>query len=221
MIRYQVNQGVQKLKTKTFIAFSTLGLVLGGGVLSLALLGTANAASSVHTNFGQQLNASQCDTSGKPIVNVTFKVTNDADSGVAGNVWANDNYNKKVQVWQQTDASFCSIVKYEGQFVTYAGPSPQNTGTVGAGVNGTFEGGYQATFDGTFAPSLKTNGNIGSYDYACNGTFTCPGAFDWVGAYFTGNTYFNQPYWAWNYHAGNNGSWVNASTGNSGDITGN
>ncbi len=193
---------------------------LSSALVLLSVAAPALAAPSAHTNFGAQLNVGQCDTSGAPLVNVTFKVTNDSDSGIAGNVWANDNYNKKVQVWQQSDGSFCAIVKYQGQFVTYSGPSPENTGTVDAGVQGTFEGGYQAAFDGTFSPTLATNGNLGSYNYACNGTYNCS-AFDWVSAYFSNNTYFNQPYWAWNYHAGKNGSWVNASTGNSGDITGN
>lgn len=178
------------------------------------------AAPSVHTNFGQQLNASQCNTSGKPVVNVTYKVINDTDSGLFGN-WATDNYNKKIQVWDQGNGTFCAIVKYQGQFVTTGPLSPQNGVPLSAGVKGAFEGGYQATFDGTFTPSLKTNGNLPSVDYSLGG-------FDWVGAYFTGNTTFDQPYWAWNYHAGNNGSWVNACTGpdaacpgNSGDITGN
>ena len=199
--------------------------ILATGVLSLFVAiipAFAAPAPSDHTNFGSTLNASTCNTSGSPVVNITFKVTNDSDSGVAGNAWANDNYNKHVQVWQQSDGSFCAIAKYQGQFVTFAGPSPENTGTVGAGVKGTFEGGYQATFNGTLNPNLPTKGNIGSFDYQCNGTFTCPGSYDWAGAYFgsTADATFNQPYWAWNYHAGNNGSWVNAISGNQGDITG-
>ena len=185
-------------------------------VAVLAMAAPAMAAPAVTTNFGQQLNASQCNTGGSPIVNVTFKVINDLDSGTAGNNWATDNYNKSVKVWQQSDGTFCAVVKYQGQFTTIAGPSPQNAttgGTVGAGVKGAFEGGYLANFNGTFDPTLKTNGNLGTKDYSS-------GIFDWVSAYFSGNTSFDQPYWAWNYHAGNNGSWVNASTGNQGDITG-
>jgi len=190
---------------------------LVGTAASALMLGAmavpAFAAPSVHTNFGQQLNAGQCDTSGKPVVNVTYKVVNDVDSGLFGN-WATDNYNKKIQVWDQGEGSFCAIVKYQGQFVTTGPLSPQNGVALSAGVKGAFEGGYQANFDGTFTPTSKTNGNLGTYDFNT-------GLFDWVGAYFTGNTTFDQPYWAWNYHAGNNGSWVNASTGNLGDITGN
>lgn len=191
---------------------------LVGGAASAVMFGTlaisAFAAPSVHTNFGAQLNSSKCDTSEKPVVNVTYKVINDLDSGLAGN-WATDNYNKSIKVWQQSDGTNCAIVKYQGQFVTFAGPSPENTGTVGAGVTGAFEGGYQANFDGTYTPgSYKAQGNLGTFDYIGGPSF------DWVSAYFPDNSTFDLPYWAWNYHAGNNGSWVNASTGNSGDITG-
>ncbi len=178
-------------------------------VFALALLVVPAFAASQ----GQNLNASQCNANGAPVVNVTFKITNDVDSGVHGD-WATDNYNKKIQVWDQGDGTFCAIVKYEGQFVTTGPLSPELGVSLSAGVKGAFEGGYQANFDGTFTPTLKTNGNLG--------TFNQPdGGFDWISTYFTGNTTFDQPYWSWTYHGGNNGTWVNASTGNSGDITGN
>jgi hypothetical protein len=197
---------------------------LTGAMLLSFLALPAVAAPSNHTNFGANLNASQCNSNGSPVLNITFKVTKDADSGTLGNVWAFDNYNKKVQVWPQSDGTFCAVVKYEGKFVTLAGPSPQAAttgGTVGAGVTGTFEGGYIASFDGTLNSGLKTKGNIGTFNFDCDTSYNCPGLFDWVSVYFSGNSYFNQPYWAWNYHGSKNGSWVNASTGNSGDITGN
>jgi hypothetical protein len=205
------------MKSKITTIFAILILA----VTFLASAMPATAAPAVHNNSGAQLNASQCNTGGAPLINATFKVVNDADSGVAGNAWAMDSYTKHVQVWAQSAGTYCAIVKYAGQFVTNAGASPQNTGTIAAGVKGTFEGGYQATFNGTFAPTMKTNGNIGTFDFQCDTSFNCPGYFDWVGAYFPGYSSFNIPYWAWTYHAGNNGSWVNASTGNSGDITGN
>ena len=129
-----------------------------------------------------------------------------------------DNYTKKVQVWAQADGTFYAIVKYQGQFVTKAGASPQAAptgGTVVAGIKGTFEGGYQASFRRNICSDVADQWQ------SRNNMITATTPFDWVGAYFTGNTAFDQPYWAWNYHAGKNGSWVNASTGNLGDITGN
>jgi len=47
-----------------------------------------------------------------------------------------------------------------------------------------------------FAPTMKTNGNIGTFDYQCEASLNCPGVFDWTGVYFTGTTWClpHQPY---------------------------
>jgi hypothetical protein len=43
----------------------------------------------------------------------------------------------------------------------------------------------------------------------------------WRSDYFTGVSGFAfDEWWGWVYHAGNNGSWVNAIDGNEGNITG-
>lgn len=215
VVVYSLQKGVRKMR-KIVISIATL-------IAALFTLAFPSFA-AVHTTFGQTVNASSCNAGSSPIVNVIMKVLNDDDSATLGNVWALDNYVKTVSVYPQPDGTFCAVVKTQGGFTTVAGNSPGAAydigGTVGAGVTGTFEGGYIAQFDGTFSPILKTKGNIGTFDYNCDLAYNCPGFFDWVSAYFTGNTFFNLPYWAWNYHAGNNGSWVNAITGNSGDITG-
>jgi hypothetical protein len=185
----------------------------------------ALAAPSVHRNVGQELNAAQCNSGGSPVLNVTYKVVRDADSGIGGNAWAYDNYTKRIQVWQQPDGTFCAVEKTQGQFVTTAGQSPgyaYTGGYVDAGVKGTFEGGYTATFSGQLNTDLQAKGNIGTVDYNCDTSFNCPGYFDWLTTYFgsLASATFSYNFWGWNYHAGKNGSWVNASTGNSGDITG-
>lgn len=191
--------------------------ILFGAATSIIAFGafasSAFAAPSVHLNIGSFVNPSQCDTTGKQVLNITYKIYNDPDSGFFGN-WATDNFNKKVQVWQQTDGTFCAVVKYDGQFVTTGPNSPENGVSLSAGIHGTFEGGYIANFDGTLNTGVQTKGNLGSYDQNAGG-------FNWLGTYFSSNTYFNNPNWAWIYHAGNNGSWINAAAGSSGDITGN
>jgi hypothetical protein len=45
MVRYDINQGVQKLKNKTYTVLALLGLVLGASGLPLALAGSAEAVS--------------------------------------------------------------------------------------------------------------------------------------------------------------------------------
>jgi hypothetical protein len=172
-------------------------------------------------SWGSQVNAGVCNTSGAPVINVTFKVINDADSGQSGNYWAFDSSNKSIQVWAQTDGTYCAVVKYAGKFDAVAGQtSPGNLATPLTGKeDGTFEGGYIATIDGTLlaAPSWKTRGNLGTFDYQCDITGNCPGAPDWLAAYFTNVVTFDQTWWGWIYHGVRN-SWVNSSDGNLGDV---
>ncbi len=198
-------------------------IAIGAAIFVAAAVPTF--AKTSHTNVGKEVNASACNQSLPPVVNITYSVINDADSGTLGNVWANDNYIKTVQVWPQGNGTFCAVVRYEGQFVTYAGSSPgaayDTGGTVGAGVQGTLTGGYTATFTGTLADGLQTTGDLGLKDYACGQSYTCPGLYDWLSIYFPNNAGFTDSYWGWNYQTGNNGSWVNAISGNNGDITGN
>lgn len=198
---------------------SFFGIVIVGWLAGIGLM----ASPSEHLNFGSQINAAQCNAGGKLVINISQHITQDADSGFAG-AWAFDDNHRTIQVWQTGTNTFCAVVKYQGSFTTIAGPSPQNTGTVGAGVTGTFEGGYQSTvFTGTLNPNpaYKTRGNIGDFNYACDTNFNCPGYVDWTAVYFTSTSGFDLAWWGWVYHGGNNGSWVNAISGSSGDITGN
>jgi hypothetical protein len=112
-----------------------------------------------------------------------------------------------------------------GSFVTVDGTSAGNKGHVDAGVTGTIEGGYNAILAGSFKSDTidRAKGNIGSKDYGCTINSSgqvnagCP-AYSWVSSYFN-VTSFVQGEWGWTYDAGDNGTWVNASTGNIGDIT--
>ena len=181
--------------------------------------------SAEHLDWGAQLHSgpSSCP-GGTLVINVVQKVLNDNDSGVAGNAWAYDDFVRQIQVVKTSPGWFCATVSYQGNFTTIAGPSPNNTGTVGDGVVGTFQGGYVSTvFSATLktTPLARTKGSIGTYDYNCNTAFNCPGYVSWVTLYFDSVSGFDLAWWGWVYHAGNNGSWTNAITGNSGDITGN
>lgn len=198
---------------------------IGVAAIAAAAFGLASVPSALAFG-GDQLNASQCGHA-KLAVNVTQKIINDADSGTLGNVWAFDAYNRHIQLWQTGPNTFCAIVDYHGQFTTVAGPSPQAAtdtgGTVSAGVEGTFEGGYRALITGTLnpSPSYKTRGDLGLFNYNCDMSFNCPGYVDWTQVYFTGGpSSFNEVWWGWQYHGAKHGTWINSSDGNSGDITG-
>jgi len=51
---------------------------------------------------------------GKLVLNITYKITNDEDSGNVG-YWALENYNRHIQVWQLLDGSFYAKGDYEGK----------------------------------------------------------------------------------------------------------
>lgn len=193
------------------------------GIITMSALAGTLLAAPERLNFGKQLNAAQCNPSGKLVINVVQRIINDADSGFTTPVWAFDELTRQIQVWQTGAKTFCATVKYHGSFVTIAGPSPMGLGTIAAGITGTLEGGYTAAITGTLkaTPGASTRGNIGTFDYACDTAGNCPGAVFWADLYFDTadpGFDFSQPWWGWIYHGGNNGTWVNASAGSSGDI---
>lgn len=178
---------------------------------------------NVVVDWGQQLAASTCvGKTGAPVINVTEKIQNDADSGMAGNYWALDTINRHIQVWSVGSNTYCALVTYEGTFNAQQGQTgPGGTGQIGSGVTGTFKGGYHTTnFTGTLlAPTLwKTKGSVGTVDYQCNLSGTCLGAIDWTTKYFTGVSNFDLSWWGWLYDAGTHGTWVNSSEGSFGNI---
>lgn len=185
-----------------------------GAILLIASAIPAFAAPAVHASpaLGSQLNPGvTCDTSGTPVVNVDYKISNDADTAIGGTVWAMDAFNRNLQIWQQTDGSYCALIREAGQFVTLAGVSPINNVPLNAGITGTVDGGFTGTITGVFTPSVPTHGTLPASDYQCTSdpNPSCPGAFDWVSAYFPHPTSVNlYTFWGWAYHAGKNGSMV-------------
>jgi len=185
----------------------------------------ATAAPSVHLNWGSALSSGpdSCP-SGNLVINVKQRVLSDVDSGVAGNFWAFDDFVRSIQVLEIGPSTFCATVKYQGQFSTIAGTAPGGIGTVGVGVVGTFEGGYvSSVFTATLLPnpSPRAMGSIGTFDYKCDASGSCPGYANWTDFYFTAISGYGLAWWGWVYHGGDNGSWVNSVGGNSGNIIGN
>lgn len=176
------------------------------------------------------------------ILDITYAVQNDEDSGVGGTYWALDHFNAEhVKVWKLPDGSFYALKTFDGIFVApIGGPNPgNNTKTQTESAYGDIKGGYVATFTGTFRPGTHpTSGNIGTYNYL--GTMTdilsknyhgAPNPYDWLGTYFTSTTSFadfNEIHWGWSYKLDSElqssmsvNQWCNYNSvdgGNSGDI---
>jgi len=172
-----------------------------------------------------------------PVINVRMHVVKDEDSGFVG-YWALDDYQKTMIVWEHssTPKTYCGLVLYRGEWHTFQGAlSPQTGAVQPSGGSGDINGGYVATFTGTFlggGSSKPLTGFIGTFDFGgtkadiLKGSYgngqTGPTPTSWLGFYFTGVSGFTQPTWAWTYthgeSAGYGSMWVNAAAGSFGDI---
>ncbi|MCP8304090.1 MAG: hypothetical protein H3Z50_01255 [archaeon] len=138
-----------------------------------------------------------------------------------------DNYNKHVQVWQAPDGTFYVVARYTGKWYTFAGALSPGAGVAQSkDAQGTFEGGYIATFTATGYTSAF--GNIGTYDYGGTkadillGTYgagqTGPTTlFNFLSTYFTGASPLTLISWGWTYHYKSQ-TWNNFDYGTTGDI---
>jgi hypothetical protein len=175
----------------------------------------------------EAISAEQCQSPGSHVVvDVTYRLTNDYDSGFGGNAWANDTVQRHLVIWQHRDGTFCARADDHATFVTFAGVSPSGNSTVGAGITGEFHGGYVTNFFvGTLnaKPPYATHGELGTFDLHCTDAYTCPGAHPSYTSYFSSSTGDTLAHWGWIYHAGRNGTWLdqdNVPAADSGDIVG-
>ena len=100
---------------KKFIIAGTIIAVLA----SLVIGTSAVLAQPLHPNGGGS-DGGSFPFGAKLMVNITYKVTNDEDSGNVG-YWALDGYNKQVQVWMTSTNNCYAIAMYEGKWQTFAG----------------------------------------------------------------------------------------------------
>jgi len=195
------------------------GIVLGG--TQLAGSAAAKGPNGCRLNWGRELSARECD--GDLVVNVTQRVVNDVDGGVNG-YWAYANYRRLIRVWEVDEGTYCTTVKYVGEFDAVEGrPSPGEGGgdPLSGEEDGRLQGGYAATIEGTLEddPPWPTRGFVGTTDYEGDvATGDVPGAVNWVsGVYFEDST-FSFDWWGWIYRGGRCGTWVNSIDGNCGDV---
>lgn len=174
------------------------------------------------------------NSSPKLLVNVTAKVTGDADSGGCS-YWAVDHYNKQIQIWQLPNGNFLVNESYHGFWETTAGavsPGADCSTTLpveGATASGTFEGTLSFTATGLFSATLKTKGFIGSFDFGTtlsdlHGTYSTqtvnPTYKDMLTFYFPGGFGYapNTPTpFTFTYHYEGQ-TWVDAASGLTGNI---
>lgn len=180
--------------------------------------------------FGTQLAKSSCGTNLKnPVIDVVQRVQNDSDSGEAGNYWAFDYYARHIRVWSTTTANnYCAIITYNGRFYTVPGQIGPGNRPAGALINsatdapiqGYLSGGRRAIIVGTLltTPTWPTHGSVGTTNYQCDINGTCPGIVKWADKYFSTGYTNTDAWWGWRYTAGSHGTWINAVTGNSGNI---
>lgn len=189
------------------------------------------AAAPNHPPWGSFVNSGGAPAGSTLVVDVTYKVTNDEDSGNFG-YWALDDYNKHVQVWQVPDGTFYVVARYAVQWQTFAGAKSPGAGvTQTKDASGTFEGGYVATFAATgfvSSPAYSKFGNIGTFDFGGSradilkqtygaGQTGPTKPFSFLSAYFVGTTGFTQSNWGWTYHYRSE-TWNNYASATTGDI---
>ena len=179
--------------------------------------------------------ASSGAVNGNQVISVTESLSNDADSGEAGNYWAFDSEKRSITIWNVGPDQYCAIVNYyDANFKAIAGQtSPGNGGTLSGEEYGSFSGSARFTITGQLDVSDpahwptagKVNGGA-TINYACDVLGNCPGYVSFVAKYFSGSPTVDEPQWGWSYvgldsgtqHPTSAGTWVNAYTGNSGDI---
>lgn len=164
---------------------------------------------------------------GTLLVDVSVRVLNEADAGVLGNIWALDAINERARVWQTVAPSavgspggYCVVTSSSGSFVTFAGPSPEGSGTVTAGVDGWVVSVQRFEVTAIFQPVVPVSGFLGTFDFRCNQQGVCPGNVRFSSFLFQHITAFGGAGLASVYFAGRHGTWVQTSSGDLGDITG-
>jgi hypothetical protein len=116
------------------------------------------------------INSQSAGWNSTPIINVTWYVTNDEDSGFVG-YWALDNYRRTLVVWQnsQTPNQFCVFSQYNGTWTTFKGAlSPENGVAEPQDGEGKLAGGRVAIITGTLlghSSSKPLTGFIGYFDF--------------------------------------------------------
>ena len=160
----------------------------------------------------------RCPGGGPLVVNAYGTFSNLADLGADGHVWALTAGRASMQIWQVGTNTYCVKRDYHGTFTTFAGVSPEGTGTVSGGVTGRWNGEIVAVIHGTFAPKVATMGFVGEFDGQCQQDGTCLGTQFNPRRYFSSIDSFEFFVFGAKYEAGACGVWQQSLDGDKGDI---
>ena len=185
-----------------------LATVVGAAVAALATVPQTAASAAVKG----------CPGGGPLVVNAYGTYRNSADFGADGHVWALDAARESIQIWQVGTNTFCLKRQDIGTFTTFAGVSPEGTGTVSGGVTGRWNGEIVALIHGTFAPTIATSGFVGDFDGQCQQDGTCLGTLLTPRPYFSSIDSTEFLAFSATFEAGACGVWRQSISGDTGDI---
>ena len=186
-----------------------LATVLGAALAALATMPQTVAAAAVEG----------CPGGGGPlVVNAYGTYRNSADYGADGHVWALDAARESIQISQIGSNTYCLKRQDIGTFATFAGVSPEGTGTVRSGVTGRWYGELVIVIHGPFAPKVATNGFVGDFDLQCQQDGTCLGPAFNARAYFSSFDSLQFLKRDATFEAGACGVWRQSMDGDTGDI---
>ena len=185
----------------------------------LALATVAIAALAIVPQTASAAAGAPCPGGGKLVVNAYATYRNSADIGTDGHVWALDTARESIQIWQIGTNTYCFKRQDIGTFTTFAGVSPDGTGTVPAGVTGRWYGELVIVIKGPFAPNLPTSGFVGDFDLQCDQDGTCNGPAFNARNYFSSFDSLEFLKFAGTFEAGACGVWRQSTDGTTtGDI---
>lgn len=160
-------------------------LVMRGLALVTVVAAAAVAALATVPQSAASAAAEPCPGGGPMLVNSYATYRNSADFGADGHVWALDAARESIQIWRIGTNTYCFKRQDIGTFTTFAGVSPEGTGTVSGGVTGPWYGELVIAIHGTFAPTVPTSGFVGDFNLQCQQDGTC------LGPVFNARNYFS------------------------------
>jgi hypothetical protein len=188
------------------------------GLALATVVGVAVAASATVPQTAAAAAVEGCPGGGPQVVNAYGTYRNSADYGADGHVWALDAARESIQIWKIGTNTYCFKRQDIGTFTTFAGVSPEGTGTVPGGVTGRWYGELVIVIQGPFAPKVATSGFVGDFDLQCQQDGTCLGPAFNARAYFSSFDSLRFLTFDATFEAGACGVWRQSIDGNTGDI---